>query len=231
MSMPNSLVIIRHAARVAPVTPRRCNWSPRRSCLAIMLRERRQALVRPAGLLFPYDSSMNTSVSVQPSQLLDQMSHAAKARFLTEASWAKASGLPKETLSRLKSQPSCYLRTLGALAQSVGYTLVAVPAATHDEEQGSGRFSRDYEDRLLDLAASGNLDPDVWRAHGRGFFMGGLAVMLASARGFEREGYLSLAEALHTGVSTPEVFGMWLKKSPVRPYRFLPRARRRKRLA
>ena len=60
--------------------------------------------------------------------------------------------------------------------------------------------------------------------------MGGLAVMLASARGFERERYLRLAETLHPGVSTPEVFGMWLKKSPVRSARFLPMARKRKRL-
>lgn len=174
---------------------------------------------------------MNTSTRLQPAQLLDQMSQAAKARFLTDASWAKASGLPKETLSRLKSQPSCDLRTLGALAQSAGYTLVAVPAATQGTEYVPERFSRDYEDKLLDLAASGNLDPEVWRAHGPGFFTGGLAVMLASARGFERERYLRLAEALHPGVSTPEVFGMWLKKSPVRPSRFLPMARRRKRLA
>lgn len=174
---------------------------------------------------------MNMSTLLPPSRLLDQMSQAAKARFLTDAGWAKASGLPKETLSRLKTQPSCDLRTLGALAQSAGYTLVAVPAATQDAERVPEGFSRDYEDRLLDLSASGNLDPDVWRAHGPGFFMGGLAVMLASARGFERERYLRLAEALHPGVSTPEVFGMWLAKFPVRPSRFLPMARRRRRPA
>jgi hypothetical protein len=162
-----------------------------------------------------------------PARLLDQMAKAARARFSTDAGWAKASGLPKETLSRLKTQPSCDLRTLGALAQSAGYTLVAVPVTPEDEEEG--RFTRDYEEKLLDLAASGTVDPDTWRAHGPGFFMGGLAVMLASARGFERERYLRLAERIHPGVSTPDVFGLWLKKSPVRPSRFLPMARRRKR--
>ncbi len=166
-----------------------------------------------------------------PVRLLDQMSRAAKAKFLTEAAWARASGLPKETLSRLKSQPSCDLRTLGALARSVGYVLVAVPAETQAKDRAPEGLARDYEDRLLDLAASGNLDPDVWRAHGPGFFMAGLAVMLASARGFERERYLRLAETLHPGASTPEVFGMWLEQFPVRPSRFLPMARRRKRLA
>lgn len=162
-----------------------------------------------------------------PARLLDQMAKAARARFSTDAGWAKASGLPKETLSRLKTQPSCDLRTLGALAQSAGYTLVAVPVTPEDEEEG--KFTRDYEEKLLDLAASGTVDPDTWRAHGPGFFMGGLAVMLASARGFERERYLRLAERIHPGVSTPDVFGLWLKKSPVRPSRFLPMARRRKR--
>ena len=178
---------------------------------------------------FVYYVLMNMSTS--PSGLLEQMSQAARARFSTDASWAKASGLPKETLSRLKSQSSCGLRTLGALAHSAGYTLVAVPAATPGREHVPEGFGRDYEDRLLDLSASGNADPNVWRAHGPGFFMGGLAVMLASARGFERERYLRLAETLHPGVSTPEVFEIWLKQSRVRPSRFLPMARRRKRLA
>jgi hypothetical protein len=170
-------------------------------------------------------------MSTNPSGLLGQMSLAARAKFSTDARWARASGLPKETLSRLKSQPSCGLRTLGALAHSAGYTLVAVPAAAQGGDHLPGGFGRDYEGGLLDLSASGNTDPSVWRAHGPGFFMGGLAVMLASARGFGRERYLRLAETLHPGVSTPEVFEMWLKRSPVRPSRFLPMARRRKRPA
>jgi hypothetical protein len=169
--------------------------------------------------------------TLRPAQLLDQMSVAAKARFSTEGNWAKAAGLPKETLSRLKNQPSCDLRTLGALAKTLGYTLVPVP---EDAEMGvhfPERLTRDYEVRLLDLAASGNVDLATWRAHGPAFFMAGLAVLLASARGFPREQYLKLAEALHPGVSNPEVFGMWLNKSPVRPSRFLPMVRNRVRAA
>lgn len=171
------------------------------------------------------------STTFRPSALLDQMSRAARAKFATETAWARASGLPKETLSRVKSQPSCDLRTLAALGQSVGYTLAAVPAGVPGGRHLPERYGRDDEDRLLDLCASGNLDPAVWRTHGPSFFMGGLAVMLASARGFERERYLKLAEALHPGVSSPEVFGMWLRQSPLRASRFLPMARRRKRLA
>ncbi len=171
---------------------------------------------------------MNSSKWLTPAGLLAGMAGSAKARFATEGAWAGAAGLPKETLSRLKSQPSCDLRTLAALARAADCRLVAVPDALPGSEHE--RVTRADEDRLLDLAASGNTDPALWRAHGSGFFMGGLAVLLASARGFERERYLRLAEALHAGVSTPEVFGLWLKRSPVRPGRFLPMARRRKRL-
>lgn len=171
---------------------------------------------------------MNTSTAVTPAKLLDHMSKAAKARFSTDSNWAKASGLPKETLSRLKRNPSCDLQTLAALAQTTGYTLLAVPASAEGGEHMPDRFGREYEDDLLDLCASGNVDPDAWRAHGPAFFMGGLAVLLASARGFEREHYLKLAETLHPGISTPEVFAMWLKRSPLRAARFLPMARRRR---
>jgi DNA-binding phage protein len=170
-------------------------------------------------------------MSTRPAELLAAMADAAKARFPTEAAWAAAAGLPKETLSRLKSQSSCDLRTLGALARAAGCRLVAVPQAGEAGSQVPEQFTRDLEDRLLDLAASGNADPAVWRAHGAGFFMGGLAVLLASARGFERERHLRLAEALHPGVSTPEVFGLWLKRSPLRAARFLPMAKRRRRPA
>ena len=156
------------------------------------------------------------------------MSKAAKGLFSTDASWAKASGLPKETLSRLRRNPSCDLQTLAALARTADYTLVAVPATVQDGEHMPSAFGREYEEDLLDLCASGNVDPGTWRAHGPGFFMGGVAVLLASARGFERERYLRLAETLHPGISTPEVFAMWLKRSPLRAARFLPMARRRR---
>lgn len=167
-----------------------------------------------------------------PRDLLEQMTAAAKGRFATAAAWAAASGLPKETLSRLKGKPSCDLRTIGALAHAAGCRLVALPGT---QEQASEHMPRTYrredEERLLDLAASGSVDPAAWRALGPAFFMGGLAVLLGSARGFARERYVRLAEALHPGASTPEVFALWLKRSPLRAARFLPMARRRKGLA
>jgi hypothetical protein len=168
---------------------------------------------------------MNRS-TLSPRRLLDQMAPAAKTRFASEAAWAQASGLPPETLSRLKGRASCDLATLAALAAAAGYTLVAVPDPTPASE--SGPFDRSREEALLELCASGSTDPDAWRAHGSGFFMGGLAVMLAGARGFDRSRYLRLAEALHPGISTPEAFGLWLRQSPLRPARFLPMAARRR---
>jgi hypothetical protein len=171
---------------------------------------------------------MKTSTNSNPADLLNQMARASAGKFRTDASWAAASGLPKETLSRLKRNPSCDLRTLTALAGAAGCKLVAVPATAPGGVHLPASFDRDYEDALLDLAASGELDADAWRARGPGFFMGGLAVLLASARGFERERYLRLAEDLHPGVSTPETFALWLARAPLRAARFLPMARKRK---
>lgn len=172
---------------------------------------------------------MNMSITAR--KLVKEMAPAARAKYATDAAWASASGVTKETLSRLKGQDSCDLRTLGALARSAGLTLVAVPATPPAGEYVPERFGREKEERLLDLCVSGNVDPGLWGSYGSGFFMGGLAVLLASVPGFDRERYLRLAEALHAGVSTPEVFAMWLQKSPVRPSRFLPMVRMRKHLS
>ena len=94
---------------------------------------------------------MYTSTTVSPAILLEQMSAAAKRLFSTDSGWAKASGLPKETLSRLKRNPSCDLQTLAALAQTAGYTLVAVPASAQAGAHMPNAFGREYEDDLLDL--------------------------------------------------------------------------------
>ncbi len=164
-------------------------------------------------------------MSTLPAKLLSRMAPAARGRYATDAAWAQAAGVPKETLSRLKGQASCDLRTLDSLSRAAGYELAVVPEPSH------GTFGRKDEERLLDLCASGNADPSVWSGHGSSFFMGGLAVLLSSAREFEREKYLRLAEALHVGVTTPEVFGLWLERTPVQASRFLPMLRMRRRAA
>lgn len=155
---------------------------------------------------------------MRPSHLLDQLRLSANRLFGNDRLWAQACNLPPETLSRLRKRESCDLRTLAALASAVGYTLAVVPKASGPEAP----YGRAREEELLDLCASGNQDAATWRQHGEGFFMGGLAAMLASVREFDRRRYLALAEELHPGVTQPEVFELWLQRSPVRPARFLP---------
>ena len=155
---------------------------------------------------------------MKPADVLDLLRPAANRLFGNDRLWAQAYKLPPETLSRLRKRESCDLRTLAALASAVGYTLAVTPIASDP----AAPFGRAKEEQLLGLCASGNLDASAWRQHGDGFFMGGLAALLASARGFDRRRYLALAEELHPGVTQPEVFDLWLQKSPVRPARFLP---------
>lgn len=159
---------------------------------------------------------------MKPADILDLLRPAANRLFGNDRRWAEACKLPPETLSRLRKRESCDLRTLAALASAVGYTLAVTPMAS----ELAAPFSRAKEEQLLDLCASGNHDAAAWRQHGDGFFMGGLAAMLASVREFDRRRYLALAEELHPGVTQPEVFELWLQRSPVRPARFLPMLKR-----
>ncbi len=158
-------------------------------------------------------------------KLLDSLTVAARKKGLNDAAWASAAGFSKETLSRLRRRSSCDLSTLIALADAAGsilcVTVAAQPAITSD-----GLFprelSREYERQLLTLCASRKLDPAAWAAVGPAFFMAGLAVMLASNADADRRGLLALAEVLHPGATEVSVFARWLKRSPLRPSRFLP---------
>ena len=174
-------------------------------------------------------STSTTSESDNDSRkrLFASLRALARQRFTSDAQWARASGVPAETLSRLGTRLTCDIRTLWALAGGAGCTLVAVPTTAQIDPRQPKSFDREYESALLDLCASGNVDAAQWRAQGDEFLMGGLATLLAGADGFDRTRYLRLAESLHVGVSTPEVFALWLKRSPIRPARFLPMLRAR----
>lgn len=158
--------------------------------------------------------------------MLKEMTPAAKRRFGSDRQWAAACHLPPETLSRLRKRESCDFRTLAALASAAGFTLVP----THAPGNPASAF-REHEDRLIDLCASGGTDPAVWRTHGDAFLLAGLAMMLAGARGFDRRRYLALAEELHPGMSVPEVFELWLRRTPLSLGRLLPLVRQRRTLA
>ena len=164
--------------------------------------------------------------------LLESMEAAAAARNWTDRKWAAKAGVRPETLSRLRNRGDCVLSTLESLAHAVGLRLSVGPnpgAQASAAKSGAAelrrmpaRYGREEEQKLLDLCSEPEADLGRWRSAGPSFFMGGLAVMLASARGYDRARYLELAELLHAGVTTPEVFSAWLAQSPVRPSRFLP---------
>lgn len=74
----------------------------------------------------------------------------------------------------------------------------------------------------MDLLRSRSTSEADWRALGPGFFVAGLAVMLASVPAFDRRRFLDLAESLHPGASEPRVFAKWLADTPLPPSRLLP---------
>lgn len=163
--------------------------------------------------------------TTEMGRLVESLSLAARRRGMNYSRWAAAAGLPKETLSRLRSRDSCDLRTLLALAAAVGARLEiaeGAPTAATADGHFPARIDREYEARLRALCASGTLDPDAWRALGPPFFMAGIAVMLASVRGAPRQAYLGLAERLHPGSTRPDLFHLWLSRSPLKASRFLP---------
>jgi hypothetical protein len=158
-------------------------------------------------------------------RLLADLRREARAQGLSDAQWAARAGVRAETLARLKDRASCDLDTLAQLAAVVGATLELSWAS--GATQGAvvhwpDSFSRDDEERLARFLSRRTLEQTAWLQHGSPYFMGGLATMLASLPGFDRRRYLELAESLHPGVTTPEVFEAWLQRSPVDPSRFVP---------
>ena len=157
--------------------------------------------------------------------LLSSLTRAARDRGLNDSDWASAAGFSKETLSRLRRRSSCDLSTLIALADAAGaqlFVAVASQPVTTADGHFPNELSREYEDRLLTLCASRRLDAAEWAAAGPAFFMAGLAVMLASSADADRRALLALAENLHPGATEVPVFARWLRRSPLRPSRFLP---------
>lgn len=158
-------------------------------------------------------------------RLLDSLTVSARAKGLNDAAWASAAGFSKETLSRLRRRSSCDLSTLVALADATGASLsvtIGAELATTPDGHFPRELSRDYEQQLLTLCASRKLDLGAWAAAGPAFFMAGLAIMLAGQANWDRRALLALAEVLHPGATEVPVFARWLKRSPLRPSRFLP---------
>lgn len=81
---------------------------------------------------------------------------------------------------------------------------------------------RVWEESLLKLCAEAPPELASWHDCGNLHFLAGLALMLASATGFDRQRYLALAKALDPTIMSAESFEQWLAESPVKPSRFLP---------
>ena len=159
------------------------------------------------------------------ARTLDLLRGQARARGLSDGAWARLAGIRKETLSRLRERDNCDFETLCLLADAVGArldVLEVVPDETTPDDHFPLRLDREYEERLVELCASGDRDPTRWRSAGPRFFMAGLAVMLAGSGPGDRPALLVLAEQLHPGATEVAVFSRWLERSPVRPSRFLP---------
>jgi len=156
--------------------------------------------------------------------LLNSLTSAARQAGWSDAEWARRSGLPKETLCRLRSRSTCDFATLDALARSVGATLTVHegPARTSANGLWPSVVDRRLEARLVDVLLTGMTRPEDWRPLGPPFFLAGLAVTLASVPSLDRRTYLDLAEALHPGATVPRVFARWLAETPLPPSRFLP---------
>lgn len=73
-------------------------------------------------------------------------------------------------------------------------------------------LDRETETMLAELCAHMPSDASLWRDFGAADFLAGLAVMLAGHAGFARNAYLTLAESLQSGVSTPEHYHAWYQK-------------------
>jgi prevent-host-death family protein len=88
-------------------------------------------------------------------------------------------------------------------------------------------LTRAQEERLLELAASGDTRPSRWRRAGDPQVLAGVAVLMGSLDLGHRDRLIALAEQLWPGMSTLEVANEWLRRSPVKADRFVPMLRER----
>jgi hypothetical protein len=153
---------------------------------------------------------------------LTHLEHAAARLGLNRGRWAERAGLRAETLSRLFARDDCELRTLTNLAGAANQRLLLVPQP--DREMPTP-WNREVERGYALLCASGSTDVGRWLSEGPRYFLSGLAMMMASSRGADREAYLALAFALCPAMRDPTEFGTWLSMTPTRPSRFLPMVR------
>jgi antitoxin (DNA-binding transcriptional repressor) of toxin-antitoxin stability system len=125
--------------------------------------------------------------------------------------------------------------TLGPVAierhgQIVAYLVPALSAKARTRDrtaQPERGWSRGDEERAVELCVGGDFRPSRWQRAGDPRTLAGVAAMLASEEGFDRNRMLALAERLCPEMSTPGGFSRWLAGAPVQAARFLPMLRAR----
>src|SRR5258708_40347456 len=115
---------------------------------------------------------------------LNTLTRQARVLGFTDTEWAVRAGVRKETLSRLRRRHSCDFETLRSLAQAVGARLGVLEVQRPDSTP-DGHFptsvNRDYEERLVGLTGSGDLDHGRLAGRGGRLFMAGAAGGLSCA--------------------------------------------------
>ena len=153
---------------------------------------------------------------------LTHLEHAASRLGLNRGQWAKRAGLRAETLSRLFTRDDCDLRTLTNLAGAANHRLLLVPQPNREMPSP---WNRELERKYAILCASGSTDLGRWLREGPRYFLSGLAMMMGSSRGADRDADLALAFALCPAMQDATEFDTWLSMTPTRPSRFLPMVR------
>src|SRR5258708_36751933 len=104
---------------------------------------------------------------------LNTLTRQARVLGFTDTEWAVRAGVRKETLSRLRRRQSCDFETLRSLAKAVGARL-GVLEVQRPDSTADGHFptivDREYEERLVEVGVSGDLDAGRWAGMGPRFF-------------------------------------------------------------
>lgn len=156
------------------------------------------------------------------SASLSHLERAAARLGLNRSRWAERAGVRAETLSRLFARDDCELKTLTSIAAAANQKLLLVALP---QRQMPDTWNREVERKYVLLCASGSTDVGRWLREGPRYFLAGLAMMMASSRGADREAYLALAFALCPAMQEEAEFQTWLSMTPAKPSRFLPMVR------
>src|SRR5258708_1109101 len=87
----------------------------------------------------------------------------------------------------------------------VAYLVPALPPGKRGRDREVApvhKWGRNDENRVLELCAKGDFRPSRWLRAGSPDMMAGVAAILASVEGFDRNRMLALAERLNPGMST-----------------------------